>query len=59
LEYKKTVGVIEEDLRPLVHEALKQLDWDYAVLVPFASELKSLVDAKVLRSPETSINSSG
>lgn len=50
LEFKKAIGNLEEDFRPVVHEALRQLNWDYVVVLPFAADLKTFVDAKVLRS---------
>lgn len=50
LEFKKAIGNVNEDFRPIVHEALRQLDWNYIVMLPFASELKNFVDKKVLRS---------
>ena len=50
LELKEAMGMAEHDLRPVVQQALRQLKWDYVVIVPFAKQLKTLVDPGMVRS---------
>lgn len=50
LELKAALGLIEEDLRPVIHEALRQLDWNIIVVLPFGKQLKTFVRASILRS---------
>lgn len=49
-EFRSAIGEVGEDLRPVIHEALRQLDWNQVVIIPFASELKRFVDSSILRS---------
>ena len=49
LEFKNALGLADPDLRPVVHEALRQLEWDYVVVVPFVENLKKFVNTQVLR----------
>jgi len=50
LEFKEAMGIAEDDLRPVIQQALRQLRWDYVVIVPFAKQLKKLVDPTIVRS---------
>jgi predicted transcriptional regulator len=49
LEFKESLGLSDPDFRPIVHEALRQLEFDYVVIIPFAEELKRFVNTQVLR----------
>lgn len=50
LEFKEAMGIAEHDLRPVVQQALRQLKWDYVVIMPFAKQLKTMVDPGMVRS---------